>query len=181
MTVDRIYFDLDGVLADFDRGIRELCGIEPRSQDACPEGYEADKMWEAVKSIGHFYDRLHLMPGAKELFDTVYSEYPDRCEILSAVPRPERGIVTAGDDKISWVRRMLSEDVKINIVLRKDKQDFCSGSSSILIDDLRSNIRKWNEHGGTGILHISSEDTLAELKELEVLPDTDTAQRQEQI
>ena len=32
MEVSRIYFDMDGVLADFDRGVRDLCGLEPVDQ-----------------------------------------------------------------------------------------------------------------------------------------------------
>ena len=33
MTIRKIYLDMDGVLADFDSGVRELCGIEPPPQD----------------------------------------------------------------------------------------------------------------------------------------------------
>lgn len=32
MEVKKIYFDMDGVLADFAGGVRELCGMEPVSQ-----------------------------------------------------------------------------------------------------------------------------------------------------
>ena len=28
-VIEKIYFDMDGVLADFDRGVRELCHAEP--------------------------------------------------------------------------------------------------------------------------------------------------------
>lgn len=169
MKVEKIYLDMDGVLADFDRGLRELCGIEPRSQDACAGGrYRAD-MWERVKSVGHFYDKLSLMPGAEELFNAVYSKYGDRCEILTGVPKPDKGIPGAGEDKINWMRRMLSEDIKINIVLREEKRNYCRGRDCILVDDLGDNIRVWEEFGGTGILHRSSEETLAKLREIGVL------------
>ena len=171
MKAEKIYFDMDGVLADFDLGIKELCGMGPR-----PKGWDQrkeydDEMWDRVRSVGHFYDKLSLLPGAKEMFDTVFSEYGDRCEILSAVPRPERGIDSAGGDKIRWVRRLLSEDVKINIVLRKEKQNYCTGPGCILIDDLYSNIRSWEKSGGTGILHHSAPETLAKLKDIGVLPE----------
>ena len=61
----------------------------------------------------------------KELFDYVYNKYGDKCEILTGVPKPRRGITTAGDDKIKWVRRLLSNDVVVNIVWREDKPDYC--------------------------------------------------------
>ena len=45
MMVRKIFFDMDGVLADFDRGIRELCGIPSLKQEA--EDKAADeRMWE---------------------------------------------------------------------------------------------------------------------------------------
>jgi len=52
-----VFFDMDGVLADFDKGIRELCNISPHKQDEADP--EADKkMWDAVKGVEHFYDLL---------------------------------------------------------------------------------------------------------------------------
>lgn len=164
MEVEKIYLDMDGVLADFDRGLRELCGIDLEQGKT----RRAD-IWSGVRSVGHFYDRLSLMPGAKEMFDVIYSEYGDRCEILTGVPKPDKGIPGAGDDKINWMRRMLSEDIKMNIVLREEKRNYCKGRGCILIDDLEDNIRIWDEYGGTGILHRSPEETLAELKAIGVL------------
>ena len=167
MKVEKIYFDMDGVLADFDRGIKELCGLEPRPQDSSL-GSDAD-MWEKVKEVEHFYDKLFLMPGAKEMFDAVYSKYGDKCEILSAVPKPSRGILSAGDDKIKWVRRLHSEDIQINIVLKEEKRNYCTGKGCILVDDLEGNIQAWKDFGGTGILHKSSEETLGMFEKLGVL------------
>ena len=109
------------------------------------------------------------MPGAKEMFDLIYWKYGDQCEILTGVPRPERGIITAGEDKIAWTKRNLSEEVKINIVLRKEKLQFCKGPDSVLIDDRAKTIRDWKEAGGIGILHTSPKDTLDQLRALDLL------------
>lgn len=169
MKVDKIYFDMDGVLADFNRGIRVLCGMGPRPDDHdLGEKYD-EEMWIRIKAVDHFYDKLELMPGAKLLFDAVYSKYGDSCEILTAIPKPSRGITTASDDKISWVRRLLSEDVKINIVARKEKKNFCKGEGSILIDDFNNTVRGWKENGGTAIHHKDPRDTLVELMDMGVL------------
>ena len=109
------------------------------------------------------------MPGAKEMFDTIYDKYKSRCEILTGVPRPARGITTAGTDKIEWTRKNLSPNVKVNIVLRKEKIQYCKGPEDILIDDYAKNIREWQAAGGTAILHTSAESTLEQLKELGIL------------
>jgi len=126
-------------------------------------------MWETIREVGHFYDRLDLLPGAKELFDTVYGKYGDRCEILTGIPREERGIVTAKDDKINWTRRLLSETVKVQTVCRKHKINFCTGPETILIDDREKTITEWQEKGGTAILHTTPEETTRELKKLGIL------------
>ena len=169
MDVRKIYFDLDGVLADFDRGVHELCGMDAFSHEDDPSYNYDDEMWAEIKKVDHFYDKLELMPGARELFSDVYTKYGDRCEILSGIPKPRRGITTAGEDKISWVRRMLSEDIKVNIVYKEDKPDYCFGPDCILIDDLPANIKAWEEIGGTGIINTGAEDTREILKEWDIL------------
>ena len=166
MTVGKIYFDMDGVLADFNRGVRELCGMEAPSPDGVEDALLHDRMWKKIREVGKFYDKLELMPGAKEMFDAVYGKYGEDCEILTGIPRKERGIVTAEEDKRNWTRRLLSDKVKVNAVCRKEKQNYCTGEDCILIDDREKTIREWKAMGGTGILHVSPEQTLRELKEL---------------
>lgn len=168
MDVKKIYFDMDGVLADFDRGVEELCGMKSVPQDQKTPGQD-HAMWEAIREAGHFYDRLELMPGAKEMFDTIYGRFGDRCEILTGIPKPRRGITTSGEDKTNWVRRLLSPDIVVNIVFREQKPEYCTGKDCILIDDLGKNIQAWELYGGTGVLHRSAEETLSVLKDMGVL------------
>lgn len=82
-------------------------------------------------------------------------------------PKPHRGIKGAGEDKTSWVRRKLSQDIPVNIVLREEKKNFVTGPGCVLIDDLEKNIREWEACGGTGILYVSPEGTLKRLAEIE--------------
>lgn len=170
MKIDKIYFDMDGVLADFERGVKELCGMTPPSQnDKDSKSDKDNEMWEKIKEVPHFYDRLELMPGAKEMFDAVYDKYGDRCEILTGIPKPKRGIADVAEDKIKWMHRLLAEDIKVNIVYREEKPQYCNGQGCILIDDMESNIRDWNEYGGTGIKNVSADETMRRLKEIGVI------------
>ena len=164
----KIFFDMDGVLADFNKGLRGLCGTEPMEQGEY-DPKKDDMIWDAVRRTDHFYDRLEAVPGSLELFNRLYEKFGDDCQILSAIPRPERKIPTAGDDKRNWVRRLLSPEIKVNIVLRKEKPNYCTGPACILIDDYAKNIREWEGLRGTGILFVSAEDTEKKLKERGVL------------
>ena len=165
----RIYLDMDGVLADFDRGVNEMCQMKAASQNRDRNPQHDDLMWEKIRETDHFYDRLELMPGAKAMFDRIYEKYGERCEILTGIPKPERGIVTAGPDKITWMKRCLSDRIRVNIVLRKQKLEKCEGPESVLIDDREDTIRDWRNAGGTGILHTSAENTLQEMETLGLL------------
>ncbi len=167
MKIHKIYFDMDGVLADFDGGVSALCGIKAPGQGKNIPKAIQDSLWEHVKKIDHFYDKLDPMPGALDLFFTVYEKYGDRVEILSGIPKPRREIVTAAEDKVSWAHRLLSPDLKVNTVFREEKKLYCTGASDILIDDYDSNIEEWEKYGGTGILYLSPEDTLKKIRSIE--------------
>ena len=157
----KIYFDMDGVLADFESGTCSFCGLERLApgQKRTPE--EDDFMWSKIREVPHFYDVIAPLPDGVELFNLIYSIYGDKCEILTGIPRPKRGIPTAAEDKIRWAHRVLNPDVKVNAVYRSDKPKFCNGPDCYLIDDLESNIEGWENMGGTGILYDYPDGTYA--------------------
>ena len=163
MAETRIYLDLDGVLADFSRGVRELCGMEAAPQNGERDYRQDERMWEAIRKADHFYGRLEPVPGSGKLFREIRKAYGDRCEILTGIPKPRRGIATAGEDKIQWVRRFFSSDIRVRIVQREEKIRFCTGPESILVDDREDTIRDWREKGGTGILFTGAEEALRAL------------------
>ncbi|MCQ2505573.1 MAG: hypothetical protein MJ113_00135 [Lachnospiraceae bacterium] len=165
MQIKKIYLDMDGVLADFDKGVQDLLGL-PRVDQGKRTEEENRKLHQSMREYDHFYDHLELLPHAKEMFNYIYGRFGKRCEVLSGIPVPKKGIATAKDDKIAWMRRNLSEDIKMNIVLRSEKVNYCEGRDCILIDDFSKNIEEWEAAGGTGILFTSWEDTKEKLENL---------------
>ncbi len=152
MEFKKIYFDMDGVLADFDRGLREMCNMEPQ-----PQGDEATDAatFAAVREADHFYLNLQPCEGMLELFAEVRSKYGDKVEILTGVPSARRNIPEASKDKREWVKKYIGDDVVVHTVARKEKQEYAEGS--VLIDDYEKNIREWEAAGGVGIRYIGLE------------------------
>ena len=168
MEVKAIYFDMDGVLADFAGGAEALAGVKaPRQEDATEE---SDRLlWDGIRGVDRFYDRLAPLPGAVELFRALRARYGDLVQILTGIPKPKRRIPRAAEDKTAWAHRLLDPGVTVNVVFKAQKKEFCTGRDCILIDDLSDTIRDWNALGGTGILHVSVKDTKAQLHRLGIL------------
>lgn len=167
--VSKIYFDMDGVLADFDGGVIDFCGFNNVKTRSELTKEQDDLMWEKIKAVPHFYDRINPLDDGVGLFEKLYAIYGDKCELLTGIPKPKRGIVDAAEDKIKWAHRVLSPKIKVNPVFREEKKNYCTGADCILIDDLKSNIDSWIEYGGTGILYTDAAAAAEELKALGVL------------
>jgi len=167
LLITKIYFDMDGVLADFDGGVKDFTGITPDCQGKRSEAQD-DAMWAALKNISHFYDRLQPLDTGIRAFRAARELYGARCEILTGIPKPKRGIVTAATDKQSWVKRLLGSDVVVHIVYKEEKKLFCTDRSCVLVDDLDQNIMNWEASGGTGIIYFDGvTDVIRELQKIE--------------
>lgn len=167
MKFRKIFFDLDGVLADFNRGVSELLGLE-----VIPQGSHTEEshniLFGAMRDFHDFYGHLEAIEESVILFHELYEKYGgDVVEILTGVPNPKRNIPEAKENKLDWVRRYLPEDTVVHAVQSRYKNTFCYGKEYILIDDFEVNIREWERAGGTGILFKNADDVRRKLQELE--------------
>ena len=126
----------------------------------------SEKLWQDLSKVPNFYRKLDMIFAAQDLFNFAVENFGNKVEILSAIPKPDKNILTAKEDKIAWCKEHLSADVKINICYRGEKYKFCRGADYFLIDDLKINIEEWKNSGGTGILFINPKQAIAELKNL---------------
>jgi len=153
----KIFLDLDGVVADFERGKREILGLS----DSTPED-ETFAIMASEKGSG-FYAKLKKMKDADQLW--AFLKNTD-VEILSAIPKPRRKVKVADPDKRDWVKKNLSPSVKVNITQGGSAKKRMAAPDRILIDDLKRNIDQWRSSGGIGILHTSASKTIRVLKTL---------------
>lgn len=157
-VMPRIFLDLDGVLADFDKGAGIILETDNIYKWEFIHG--GDRFWEVLNSFPNFFGSLPLMPDAMELWWAVRERKPT---ILTALPRQDAASVDA--QKRAWVAKYLGSDVEVITCKTKDKPKFCR-TGDILIDDRSVNREAWNAAGGTYILHTSAQASVHRLRAL---------------
>lgn len=147
----KIFCDLDGVLVDFDSGVKKIL---KKSPDQLPEGL----MWAVIKKTPDFYNKLDWTPDGKELWNFIKDF--QGVQLLTGVPR---GFKEAVNQKNSWCRRELGSKYNVICCSTKDKPLYAT-KGAILIDDRLKIADEWIAKGGIFIYHTSAENTINELQ-----------------
>lgn len=152
----RLYLDLDGVLADFDRGYLEHFG-------KLPSEVSDEELWQNLNATPDFFDSLHPMKGAMLAFAGLRALSP---AILTACPRTNYHEAAA--NKRRWVHRYLGQDVTVLPCMGgTNKPVFMHAYGDVLVDDMPKNVNAWRAAGGVGVLHEGDwDDTLNRLAEI---------------
>ena len=155
--ITKIYLDMDGVIADFNKRYKELYKIEPKEADT----YKTFDKFFTMFIADRQFAKLDLMPDAMELINYLRSlSIPT--EILSSTSSEKRD-AEIRKQKIEWLNKHNIE-FPVNLVPGKRfKRDF-SNENSLLIDDTSQNIDQWRVEGGIGILHTDAMTTIGILK-----------------
>jgi 5'(3')-deoxyribonucleotidase len=149
----QLFLDCDGVLADFDAGVRALLGADPQ---AYIDTHGAGRFWQKLATSRDFYARLPLMPDAHELFDAVRHLDP---VILTGLPRGS----WAAPQKVRWAAEHFP-GTRILTVMAVDKRNHCK-AGDVLVDDTVKHRHLWEEAGGVFIHHRNARDSLRQLAE----------------
>ncbi|MBQ2779634.1 MAG: hypothetical protein IJF46_07675 [Bacteroidaceae bacterium] len=135
MSKKRIFFDMDGVLVNFESGVEKL-------SDEVKEQYKG-----RLDEVPGIFALMDPIPGAREavrLLAKYYDVY-----ILSTSPWNNP---TAASDKIEWVKKHMNEIFHKRVILTHHKE-LCQGD--YLIDDRGKN--GTSEFSGEWI-HIGSKE-----------------------
>ena len=159
----KVYLDMDGVIANFDKRFEDLSGMQPRQFE---EKYGKNKFWDFIDEDHKvsFWVGIPEMPGAKKLVDYV-KKY--NYELLTAPSVKKQSYL----GKILWVRNhsdLLGGKPRINFKKAKEKHEVKSEltKNDILIDDRADTVSRWEAKGGTGIVYTSAEQVINDLKKL---------------
>ena len=157
----QLFVDLDGVLADFDAGVRQATGRDPAE-------LHTRQMWGILAKTPDFYTVLSWMDDGREFWNAVRKHNP---VILTGLPMGG----WAEPQKRSWCARELGASVPVITGLSRRKAELarewltigdCEEKTPVLVDDRLKLKGSWEDAGGTFILHLNAEKSLGELKEL---------------
>lgn len=152
-----LYLDMDGVLADFFGGFAKRFGADHWKMIE-----NKDKAIAELKGTD-FFNTLEMFPSADRLVNFAM-DYGD-WGICSSPLTGDR------DNSAYWkrvwlTRNFIMPDVN-KLIFTGMKEKFATnkldGTPNILVDDKPSNIQRWSEKGGIGILYQANQDDVGEL------------------
>ena len=151
-----VYLDMDGVLADFFKGLEQFYNVKHWKQIQ-----DKEKSIQALAGTD-FFNTLDVFETSQELVN--FAKATGDWGICSSPLRGDR------DNSAYWKRVWLTEKQflpEVNkLIFTGQKENFAvdkiDGTPNILVDDKPSNIKRWNEAGGIGIRYQANEDDLVE-------------------
>ena len=148
----KIYLDMDGVIANFDKAYSAIYGSNARDDSDIISHW-----FEFVDNNG--FENLEWMPGGKELIKHLTDSYT--VEILSCIGNRSNAKNVAAQ-KMKWLVKNDYGHIQTNFEYeKKDKAKFAK--YGILIDDSTGCVEPFREAGGIAIQHKSYEQTIQEL------------------
>jgi len=149
-----VYLDMDGVLVDFQKSYNNLPGGTRIKSNSAEQ--DVSKAREKYLTAGpKFWADMDWIHGGKELFQVAAAQFQS-IKILSSAGTTdiEKGKPVI-EGKLQWLSRHLpsiSRD-NIHIVYGSHRKAEYATPNAILVDDLSSTIKAWNDKNGIGILH----------------------------
>ena len=154
----QLFLDLDGVLADFEDGVKSATGRYPHQ-------WNASQMWSRLRRAPHFFAHLSWTHDGKTLWAETQHLNPP---ILTGLPH---GGTWAAQQKRVWCARELGEEVNVITCLARQKIDRALeytgvNITPIIIDDRTTHKATWEAQGGIYIVHRSTEESLIALEQV---------------
>ena len=150
----RLFLDADGVLADFDEGVRRVLGMKPREFEA---RHGRREFWKRIANMENFYGTLPEMPDARALFDAVDHLKPT---ILTGLPLGN----WAAPQKVKWAAEHFP-GVPVVTCMARDKHKHMK-PGDVLVDDRENHRAAYEAAGVVFVHHRNAVDSLRQLAQL---------------
>lgn len=150
-----IFLDLDGVLADFIKGMANLFEKDYKyltdnwkfASSKCEEvlGISREEFYDKIEEAGEAYwENLELFPHTMSLYN-ICKDIAPTYFLTKPIFHP-----SCVSGKLKWIYKHFGHGSQ-NYIFAIDKF-LCARPGHILIDDLEKNVDKFREHGGSAIL-----------------------------
>jgi 5'(3')-deoxyribonucleotidase len=151
--INHVLLDMDGVIADFIRGVFEIHDIKETIEELYTRhlgewdlfkilGMPAAKFWKPMDF--EFWSKLEPMPDGFEIIKHLEERFGRNKITIWTSPSLNYG---CHEGKLRWVERYLDRHYKHNIVFGS-KKELGAAQDTILIDDADHNINKFFARGG---------------------------------
>ena len=150
----RLFLDADGVLADFDEGVRRLLGMSAKAFIA---EHGRGTFWKRLAKAKNFYGALPQMPDAQLLFDAVKHLKPT---ILTGLPMGN----WAAPQKVEWAAEHFP-GVPIVTCMARDKH-LHMHPGDVLVDDREKHREAYEKAGVVFVHHKNAEESLRQLAKI---------------
>jgi 5'(3')-deoxyribonucleotidase len=154
MTTPRLFLDADGVLADFDHGVRQLLGMRPKEFIA---KHGRGTFWKRLANAKNFYGALPEMADARRLFEAVKHLEPT---ILTGLPLGR----WAAPQKVEWAAEHFP-GVPIITCMARDKHKHMH-PGDVLVDDREKHRADYEAAGVVFVHHKNAEESLRQLAKI---------------
>jgi hypothetical protein len=148
----QVYFDMDGVLDDFDKyGRRHF-------PDLLREPMDQNVFWDTIEARcgTQFWILLEPIVQGLKLLEQVRSLDNTHVTLLTALPDYNGSNPKIREDaiqgKLDWVAKYIGYNIPIIMCRRPEKVNYVNGRNTILIDDYEKTTKEWANAGGTAIL-----------------------------
>lgn len=135
----QLFLDLDGVFADFNKGVKAITGKEPSSLPSW-------RLWSSINKKEDFWISLEPFEYASSFIDSLKKYNPI---ILTGLPSSKKDLVS--EQKRKWVEEHLGE-YEVITCASKDKHLFMKNKWDVLVDDNLKNCNNWEVNGGVAVL-----------------------------
>ena len=149
-----LFLDCDGVLADFDAGVKSLLGMTPAEFES---RHSRGEFWKRIAKAHNFYGTLPEMSDARRLFDAVQHLKPT---ILTGLPFGN----WAAPQKVKWAAEHFP-GVPIITCMARDKHKHMA-PGDVLVDDRENHRAAYEREGVVFVHHKSAVDSLTQLAKI---------------
>ena len=165
-SINVIYVDMDGVIADFNKGFKSITGSEGLNAYEYENKHGKNSIWKIIDNYSKtkFFENLPWTEDGKELWKFV-NKISNNVKILTALGKTD-GHSSIG--KKNWLNKNLPNlhDDDIVMVPNKHAKKHWATPHSIIIDDTDVVISEWKKKGGIAIHHKSTKETIKRLEEV---------------